>query len=294
MKKRPSPHYRTGQWSPCGHPHRRQDRLPFRETNAKEFERSIAELKAQGIADAHLQPHRQRGGPVEAKRIVAGGGRSVAASPAGRGWWPAPQPTSKAHLTSSSCRIHGLHDPGRRPRCGQRGRGGQRPERPWATSPRNTARLCQALRKKEDEIESIWSKGEQWYTGEEAVAQGFVDGLVDDYTESVDEETLARMAACGCPKDKLPKQAQHEHNNDRMNIEAMRASLGMPNTATEAEVLARVNELKTANDCHVATAERAADQRGEVHFGQGRGRAQAHRGAPRQLRAEVRRRLRCH
>ncbi|MBK7247273.1 MAG: ATP-dependent Clp protease proteolytic subunit [Flavobacteriales bacterium] len=229
----------------------------FRETNAKEFERSIAELKAQGIADAHLYIDSEGGSVLEAKRIVASvrafggrvtgeGGAMVASAATYIG----------AHLDEFKLQkytAYMIHKPETEVR-GNEDVVASDLKALGDITKEYRAAYAKRSGKTEDEIEAIWSKGEQWYTGEEAVAQGFVDGLVDDYTESVDEETLARMAACGCPKDKLPKQAQHEHNNDRMNIEAMRASLGMPNTATEAEVLARVNELKTANDRHVATA----------------------------------------
>ncbi len=109
--------------------------------------------------------------------------------------------------------------------------------------------------KTEDEIEALWSKGDRWYTGTEAVAEGFVDGLVDDDEEEdddwMDDAAVARIAACGCPNDKLPKAraATHAHNNEeQMDIKAMRALLGMPETATEAEVLARVKAVKEENE----------------------------------------------
>lgn len=232
----------------------------FLETNAKEFERSIAELKAQGIADAHLYIDSEGGSVLEAKRIVASvrafggrvtgeGGAMVASAATYIG----------AHLDEFRLRAdtaYMIHKPETEVR-GNEDVVASDLKALGDITKEYRAAYAKRSGKTEDEIEAIWAKGERWYTGAEAVAEGFVDGLVDDGTEGVDEETLARMAACGCPKDKLPKQAlqqQQRHNNDSMNIEAMRASLGMPNTATEAEVLARVNELKAANDRHVATA----------------------------------------
>lgn len=118
------------------------------------------------------------------------------------------------------------------------------------------------LGKTEDEVETLWSKGDKWYTGAEAVAEGFVDGLVEDDDEEeeedddllFDQEAVARIAACGCPVNKLPK-ARAATKHDTMNIEALRAQLGMSATATEAEVLARVEALKKENDRHIAAAE---------------------------------------
>lgn len=115
--------------------------------------------------------------------------------------------------------------------------------------------------KTEDEIEALWSKGDRWYTGTEAVAEGFVDGLVDDEEEEeddwMDDAAVARIAACGCPDSKLPKAraATHAHNNEeQMDIKAMRALLGMPESATEAEVLARVKAVKEENERHAQAA----------------------------------------
>lgn len=115
--------------------------------------------------------------------------------------------------------------------------------------------------KSEDEVEAIWSKGDKWYTGAEAVAEGFVDGLVEEGDEDeaeqdddlYSEEAVARIAACGCPKDKLPK-ARAAIKPSEMKIEAMRALLGMPESATEAEVMARVEALRKENDRHVAAS----------------------------------------
>ena len=87
---------------------------------------------------------------------------------------------------------------------------------------------------------------------------GFVDGLVEEDTQApentIDEEAVMRIAACGCPANKLPKAATAT-TTTKMDIKAMRATLGMPDTATEAEVLSRVNELKLSNDRHLAQAE---------------------------------------
>lgn len=116
--------------------------------------------------------------------------------------------------------------------------------------------------KSEDEVEALWNKGDKWYTGAEAVAEGFVDGLVDDEEEEeqeddvlFDQEAVARIAACGCPVNKLPKAREAKIKAEQMDIKAMRALLGMPESAPEAEVLARVEALKKENERHMAAAE---------------------------------------
>lgn len=119
------------------------------------------------------------------------------------------------------------------------------------------------LGKTEDEVEALWNKGDKWYTGAEAVAEGFVDGLVDDDDDEeeqeddvlFDQEAVARIAACGCPVNKLPKAREAKIKAEQMDIKAMRALLGMPESAPEAEVLARVEALKKENERHLAAAE---------------------------------------
>ncbi|HMN06927.1 MAG TPA: ATP-dependent Clp protease proteolytic subunit [Flavobacteriales bacterium] len=119
------------------------------------------------------------------------------------------------------------------------------------------------LGKTEDEVEALWNKGDKWYTGAEAVAEGFVDGLVDDDDDDeeqeddvlFDQEAVARIAACGCPVNKLPKAREAKIKAEQMDIKAMRALLGMPESAPEAEVLARVEALKKENERHMAAAE---------------------------------------
>lgn len=110
------------------------------------------------------------------------------------------------------------------------------------------ALYAKAMGKKEQEVEDLWSKGDVWLTAQEAKAMGLVARIAE--AVELDEEELEAMTACGAPKDKLPKAAAKGATNQpqQMDIKALRATLGMPDTATEAEVLARVNELKLAEE----------------------------------------------
>lgn len=105
---------------------------------------------------------------------------------------------------------------------------------------------AQKMGKSEEEVEKMWAKSEVWLTAEEAKALGLIARIGDEV--ELDEEDVKEIAACGAPKDKLPKAAATAPKpaTSTMNIEAMRAALGMPATATEQEVIARANELRLA------------------------------------------------
>lgn len=231
----------------------------YEKSNARDFEAQVAQLVASGLTDAHVYIDSEGGSVLEAKRVVGAlrkfpgritgeGGPAVMSAATYIGlqlddFRVQPNTTYMVHKPNAELRgnedqveadLKGLKD----------------------VTKEYRAAYAKKSGKSEDEIEKLWSKGDLWLTGEEAVAMGFVDGLVEeDAPESgIDEEAVMRIAACGCPANKLPK-AQAGHNHANMDIKAMAASLGMPTTATEAEVLARVSELKLANDRHLAQAE---------------------------------------
>ena len=229
----------------------------YEKANAREFEAQVAQLIASGVNDAHVYIDSEGGSVLEAKRLV-GALRKFSGRITGEG---GPAVMSAAtyvglHLDefkvqkSTAYMVH-------KPKAAVVGDEDEvRAELKGLEDVTKEYRTAYAKKtgKSEDEIEALWSKGDRWFTGEEAVAQGFVDGLVDDDQDELDEEAVSRIAACGCPANKLPKAAPAA-KQPQMDIKAMRATLGMPETATEAEVLARVNELKLANDRHVAQGE---------------------------------------
>lgn len=230
--------------------------------NAADVRTAIAGMQAQGVRDAHVFIDSEGGSVFEAKRILAmlrmlpgritGEGGAIVASAAT--WLGVMLDDFRVHA-STSYMVH-------KPLAGAEG---------TEDDLKSALKLIEDITKEyraayakktgktEDEIEALWGKGDRWYTGAEAVAEGFVDGLVADQDDDddeqdddlFDEEAVARIAACGCPNDKLPKAraATHAHNNEeQMDIKAMRALLGMPETATEAEVLARVKAVKDENE----------------------------------------------
>lgn len=127
------------------------------------------------------------------------------------------------------------------------------------------ARYAQMMGKTEDEVEKMWAKGDVWLTAAEAKALGLIARITDEV--ELDEEDVEELAACGAPKDKLPKasarpDASKPATTPTMNIEAMRAALGMPATATEQEILARANSLRMGEDN--AKAEKVAQRNADI------------------------------
>lgn len=230
----------------------------FEGASAKDFGASIARLAAQGIQDAYVFVDSEGGSVLEAKRIVAAmrkltgriiveGGALVASAAT----YIAVKADEFRVRPDTAVMVH-------KPMVGVDGN-----EDEITSTLKAIKDITQEYRaayaaktgKTEDDVEALWAKGDKWMTGTEAVAEGLADGLMDEEAEEEgwDVEAVARIAACGCPDSKIPK-ARAANNQEEMDIKAMRALLGMPEGATEAEVTARVNELKLANERHLAAA----------------------------------------
>ncbi|MCW5900482.1 MAG: ATP-dependent Clp protease proteolytic subunit [Flavobacteriales bacterium] len=221
----------------------------YTRANARDFEASIDALVASGVADGHVYIDSEGGSVLEAKRIL-GALRKLTGRITGEGG-PAVmsaatyiglhldefrvQSTTSYMIHKPKAMVDGDEDEVEKDLKGLRD-----------VTKEYRAAYAKKTGKSEEDIEALWSKGNRWYTGEEAVAEGFVDGLVEDEGEEINEEAVARIAACGCPANKLPKASSAKTKTTTMDINLLRATLGMPETATEAEVLARLNALKAS------------------------------------------------
>ncbi len=113
---------------------------------------------------------------------------------------------------------------------------------------------------KETEIESKW-KQNYWMNAEAAQKLGLVKTIIDDeipYNESVVE----MMVACGCPTIPTATPEKKNSTKHKMDINQLKAALGMPADATEQQVLDRVAENKTKAD-NAAATEASANQQKE-------------------------------
>ncbi|MFN8238627.1 MAG: Clp protease ClpP [Chitinophagales bacterium] len=127
--------------------------------------------------------------------------------------------------------------------------------------------------KKEEEIEAAWSKGDVWLSADEAKKQGFITGVKGE--EPVTAETVELLRACGAPvipdltisAEVIEKQQQQQQNQNKMKLIAL--SLGLKEDAPEAEILAKLNELKVAAQSAAtlkaeADAQKAAKQAADI------------------------------
>lgn len=92
----------------------------------------------------------------------------------------------------------------------------------------------------EDEVEKLWAKGDYWMTAQEAKSKGLIDEI-EDGDEAIDAFSRMQLVACGAPV--IPK-AENNQNQINMELSVLAVSLGLPATATQAEVDAKLTELK--------------------------------------------------
>ena len=115
---------------------------------------------------------------------------------------------------------------------------------------------------KESEIESKW-KQNYWMNADQALKLGLITSVIEEeipYNESVVE----MMVACGCPNIPKPSSQTTQENsneNNTMDINQLRAALGMSADATEEQVLAKAKELKSTADTAAANMAITAEQK---------------------------------
>lgn len=212
--------------------------------NAAEFQRQVNDLVAAGVRDAHVYMDGPGGNVFEANRI-ANAIKKFPGNLTGEGGAMIASAYTYIGLQLKDFRMpkngmYMIHKPGLET-AGNEDQLKADLQALEKHTQNYRAAYAQKTGKTEAQIEAMW-KQENWMTAEEAVAEGFIDGITDEV--AIDQETVTGIAACGCPKDKLPTaSAEASTNNDDMDIKAMRTLLGMPETATEAEVLAKVKEL---------------------------------------------------
>ncbi len=94
--------------------------------------------------------------------------------------------------------------------------------------------------KSEAEIKALFDKGDYWMTAKEALKEGFIDEI-ENQPAKITQSTKAMLVACGAPKILTVTKTTNIKNMDK---ELLIASLGLPADATEAQILAKINELK--------------------------------------------------
>lgn len=92
----------------------------------------------------------------------------------------------------------------------------------------------------EDEVEELWAKGDFWMTAQEAKKKGLIEEIEDE-EEQIDATALLQLVACGAPI--IPKSENTKTKIDRMELSVLAVQLGLPSTATQAEVDAKLKQV---------------------------------------------------
>lgn len=92
----------------------------------------------------------------------------------------------------------------------------------------------------EDQIEENWVKGDVWLSAEQAQKQGFITSVKKKVKLSAADASL--IAACGAPN---PPQITNKTEIKNMELSVLAVKLGLPSTATQAEVDAKLDQLQT-------------------------------------------------
>lgn len=91
------------------------------------------------------------------------------------------------------------------------------------------------------EVNALWDKGDYWMTAKEALKKGLIDAIEGENAK-IDAKTQLLMVACGSPV--IPELTETQTNNKEMNLKLMALSLGLPETATEADIKAKIIALQ--------------------------------------------------
>jgi ATP-dependent protease ClpP protease subunit len=94
--------------------------------------------------------------------------------------------------------------------------------------------------KTEAQIEKMWAN-DYWMNSQEALNLGLISSITDKEIE-LDEESLKMMVACKCPN--IPEKQNFKINN-MSNLALLAVALALPTTATETDITAGINKLKT-------------------------------------------------
>lgn len=97
--------------------------------------------------------------------------------------------------------------------------------------------------KPEAEFKTKWEAGDFWMTAEQAKEWGFVTSIKEPV--KIDEPTARMIMASGCPNEVLT-----DKSNTSMDIKITALAVGLPETATEQQINARIAELKTKADAY--------------------------------------------
>jgi ATP-dependent protease ClpP protease subunit len=112
-------------------------------------------------------------------------------------------------------------------------------------------------------FEEKWNGGADWWlTAKEAKEQGFITDIREK--TGIDREAAAQIKACGCPFEIEENQISNYQNKLEMDVKTTAILLGLPESATEAEVKAKLEaNKKAAADLEVMRVAQAQKEKTE-------------------------------
>lgn len=91
----------------------------------------------------------------------------------------------------------------------------------------------------EEQIEQSWVKGDVWLSAKKAAEQGFITSVKKRVKISAEDVSL--MTACGAPRIPKPTKTDKKKMDD---LKVLALKLGLPETATQEQVDAKLAELR--------------------------------------------------
>ena len=120
----------------------------------------------------------------------------------------------------------------------------------------------------EDAVEALWQKGDYWMNAKQAKKMGLLD-VVEDEDEAIDATTHLQLVACGAPEAYTPERKTDEHNENpkpiKMELSVLAVQLGLPSTASQAEVDAKLKEVQ-AQAAEAQTLRQAAEDNAKAEM----------------------------
>jgi ATP-dependent protease ClpP protease subunit len=214
------------------------------ESNSEAFQRQIDTIVADGIKDVHVYINSPGGSCFDANEIVnilskfkgevTGEGGALVAS--------------AATYIALHCKAFSMPSNGQfmvhKPRCFAEG------------TAREVESTLKGLQDMEDlyyeayksvvsditKLDKQWNAGDWWMTATEAKEMGFITTVKPKI--KIDKETAALATACGCPVAWVAEEKEEQTHKKNIKMESIALALGLPATATEAEITAKLTELK--------------------------------------------------
>jgi ATP-dependent protease ClpP protease subunit len=216
------------------------------DTDSESFRSRIDAIKQQGIRDAHLYLHGPGGSCFDAEEIV----NIIKEAFTGRVTGEGGALVASAYTRiAMACETFVMPENGmfmvHKPKGGAFGTANDLRSYLKLLENIETQYLAVYKAKATDAAELIkqWDAGDWWMTAKEAKQNGFITTVKGK--AKIDAETTALITACGCPSAKIPI---INIKNRNMDLRQMAVSLGLPESATEAEINAAIAKGRKAQN----------------------------------------------